>query len=523
MRYFRALGGAAGRAGLMAALLAGCAVGPDYEAPSMDLPGGYSLDVKAGPADLTFAQWWTGFRDPALNRLVDRGLAQNLSILQAMERVRAAEAQARATGVQLTADASLTAERSGSNETVEGNEATGTFGVSWLVDLFGGQSRSREAAGARLDAAYADVGVARTVFLSALVSAYVDLRFFEARLALAERDLNSRRRTVREVQTLLDAGNATQLDLAQSEALISSTQAQIPVLQASADAQRNRIATLLGVPAATLDGIGGSAGQPQPADRVRVGVPADLVRNRPDVRRAERAYAAQVADIGVAVADLYPSLRLNGNIEVGRIPGNEAVSWGFGPVLSIPIFAQGARKAQVNVEESQARESYLAWKLAVLTGVEEVESSLTSLGRSSEAVAAARRAASDFERALDLSRTLAQNQQATILDVLNSERSVSDARATLAQNVRQLALDYVRLNVALGAGSGAGPAEIVSRSLEAPAAPVAVAARHRVAAGETLTQIAATYGTTVQGLAEANGLQRPFEVAEGTVLKLPLQ
>ncbi len=488
----------------------------------MDLPGGYTLAVKAAPADLSMAEWWRGFHDRGLNGLVDRGLAQNLGILQALERVRAAEASARGSGVVLNSALDVSVERSGGPELVEATETDGTFGVSWLIDLFGEARRDREAAAARVEAAYADTGAARTVFLSNLASAYVSLRFFEESIALRRRDLTSRRRTASEVRTLLDSGSATQLDLGQAEALIAVTEAQIPLLQAGAVAQRNRIATLLGVPAGTLGGLG-TGSQPVPGQSVRAGVPADLVRNRPDVRRAERLYAAAVADVGVATADLYPSLVLGGSLSATHVNGNGTVGWSFGPALNLPIFDQGLRRSRVSVAESAARGAYLAWKQAVLSGVEEVESSLASIGRSAEAVAASRRAVSRFESNLDLSRQLAASGEATILDVIDAERSVSEARATLASNIRQLALDYITLNVALGAGWATGPQEVVTSSLAEPTPPVTVPTTYKVAKGETLYDVAAAHDTTVQALAELNGIGRPYQVSAGQSLKLPLQ
>jgi multidrug efflux system outer membrane protein len=439
---------------ICAALLAGCTVGPAYQDPTIEVPARFAAGGGAESAALAPVAWWQSFRDPVLNRLVRQGLEQNLDLAQAVERIEAAEATARASGAVLSGDASASVLRRGASDEVARTEATVGLGASWLIDIFGGSKRQRQAALSDLDAAAANARAARMALLSQVAAAYIDLRFYEAATVLKRRDLASRQLTLREVTSIFQAGEATQLELAQAEALLSTTRSEIPVLEASAQRQKNRLATLLGVPAGTLP-LTATGTQPVPRGRTVAGVPADLVRNRPDVQRAEAAYAAAVARIGVAEAQLYPSLRLGGDVRVGRSDGAHVDSWSFGPSLSVPVFGRGRLRDNVDVAESAARQQHLAWRQSVLIAVEEVENALYGIGKYAQAADAASRAVRDYTRALELSRELSRNGEITILEVVQGERQIAQAREAQAQSLRRLALEHVALNVALGAGYAA--------------------------------------------------------------------
>ncbi len=450
------------RALIGAALLAGCTVGPDYQDPTIDVPSRFASGGGTDSATLAPIAWWQSFHDPVLNRLVAQGLAQNLDLAQAVERIEAAEASVRASGVQLTGDASGSVLRAGSSDEVTRTESSVGLGVSWLADIFGASRREREAALRDLDAAAANVRAARMALLSQVALAYIDLRFFEAAAGLKRRDLASRQLTLREVRSIFDAGEATQLELTQAEAILSTTRSEIPVLEANAQRQRNRLATLLGVPAGTLP-LTVTGNQPMPRGRTVTGVPADLIRNRPDVQRAEAEYAAAVARIGVSESRLYPSLRLGGDVRVGRSDGDDLNSWSFGPSFTVPVFNRGALQANVDVAESAAKQEYLAWRQSVLVAVEEVENALYGIGRYAQSVSAANRAVQQYTRALGLSRELSRNGEITILEVVESERQIAGAREAQAQSLRQLAREHVALNVALGAGYAADAGYTVAK------------------------------------------------------------
>lgn len=462
-------------------LLSGCVVGPDYQKPDAALPVKFSESKAASAENVTLNPWWESFRDRRLNDLVHQGMAENLTVRQAMERIEAAEANVIVAGsgslpsIGLTADATTSGQDgsylrrspgSGGDHS-ESKSMSAGFGASWLLDFFGQYRRSKEAANASLDAAYDDVNVARLAYLSDLVSSYVNARYYQEALALNRKNLQSRRETLKLTNEIKEAGAASSLDVLQSEGLVNQTLADLPALETGFHQSANHIATLLGVPASTITSslIKGSS-QPMPRYATRTGIPADLIRNRPDIRAAERRLHALTAQIGFAESQLYPSIQLGGSIGVARnfnaVTGSLS-SWSFGPTLTLPIFNGGALKAQVKIARSEAEQQYLTWKSTVLNAVEEVENAQTALIRDGQTVAALRKVVQSYEQTLNLARESYRGGASTILDVLDAERNVASARLSLAAAIRQLARDYVALNVAIGGGSEIGATTIASK------------------------------------------------------------
>lgn len=440
----------------VATFLASCSESPHFK--DTVSKSGFSVSEEQSRIEkIAAVAWWQGFQDPALDKLVTQGLNQNLDLLQTLERVRRAEAIVRGSGRMLSDNdtSSVSVKRNGDSRTSDFTVAQVGFGGSWLIDIFGRARSERSAALLDLDAASANSQAARMLFLSQITRAYVDLRFFEGNIRIKREDAASRRRTLRETKKLFDSGTATQLDVSRAQGLLSRTLNTIPSLEANAQRQRNRIATLLGVPAGTLKL---SIGTTQPVPRMPLPevVPANLIRNRPDVRVAEHNYQAQVTRIGVANAELYPSLRLGGSIEASRISSNNFSTWGFGPTLSIPIFNRGVLKANIDVAESDAKASHLAWRQSILNAVEEVENALYSIKKYEAAVSSSRELVRYDAQSLGFSRKLAQRQEITLLEVIESEQNAAFGREALVQNLRQLALEFVALNVALGSGYAVG-------------------------------------------------------------------
>lgn len=448
-------------------LLSSCVTGPDHTPPQTPLPEKFAEGGKKSNGEVAMAAWWTAFNDKRLNGLVEQGLDQNLDVLQALERISAAEASVIVAGagglpsLGLSGDESLSKSKGtgdyGARTTDTTSTASGGLSVSWLMDLFGQYRRAKEGATASLDAAYASADVAKLSYLSDLVTSYINARYYQERIAIARKNLASRRETLDLTKLQLEAGAASRLDVVQSEGLVNSTLADLPGLETSFRRSAHHIATLLGLPASTLI-ADLQKGAPQPLARrsINAGVPADLIRNRPDIRKAERELAAAVAEIGVAEAQLYPSITLGGSISPSWIStkslAGSLTSWSFGPSLTLPILDGGRLKANVNIAESSARGAYLAWKASVLNAVEEVENALAAVNRDSRTVSALTATVRSYEEALSLSTASYKDGASSLLDVLDAQRSVSTAQASLAQAVQQMAADYVALNVAIGGG-----------------------------------------------------------------------
>ncbi|MEA3533505.1 efflux transporter outer membrane subunit [Rhizobium sp. CC-YZS058] len=450
-------------------LLSGCVVGPNYQTPPPMVPAKFSKAEKPA-GDVTLNPWWQAFRDKRLDSLVAQGMNQNLDVLQSLERINEARANVILAGAgglpQINGSGSANAQgsdgsylrrQSGVSHSETKSLSAGAD-ASWLLDLFGQYRRARESANASLDAAYNDINVARLVFLSDLVTSYVDARYNQEALALAKLSLSSRRETLKLTNDIRAAGAASSLDVVQAEGLVNSTLAELPAYETGFRQAANHIATLLGLPANSITAeLTRGASQPWPRYDTKIGIPADLVRNRPDIRAAERRLAAATAQIGVAEAQLYPSLSLSGSISASRTFGEAATgnltSWGFGPALDIPIFNGGARRAQVDINRSAAQQQYLTWKQTVLDAVEDVENALIALRKNYETVAALRRVVASYEQALGLARESYRGGATSLLDVLDAERTLSSSRIQLAAAIRSLAANYVALNVAIGGGS----------------------------------------------------------------------
>lgn len=430
-------------------VLSGCAVGPVFTPATMSLPDRYQrLAPVSAPAAEDLA-WWERFRDPVLTRLITEAETGSVTLAQARARLAEAAALARRAGVPVSGDANAT------YTAISGRDQAG-LDLGLTIDPAGGTGWRAKAAAARLEAAKADAAEARRVLLAEIGLAYTDLRFAQASLALRHQDLTSRQRTLRDMRTLIEAGEATRLDTLRAEALVVETQAAIPGLQAEVIRQRNRLSTLLGRPVGLLPvDLGYQGAQPAPGAVFKAGVPADLLRARPDIRAAERRYAAAVSDLGVAEAARYPRLTLSGRITAPVGGGSSAESLVAGLVL--PLFDQPALAADVEAARARVDQAYQAWRGAVLSAVEEVETALASLAASEEEARQAGRLVALNTRALEFSRELMTGRgEITVLDLLDRERAVADARSVRARAQRDRAADYIALATALGSGRDSG-------------------------------------------------------------------
>lgn len=441
---------------LLAALTAaGCAVGPDYQRPEVAMQtrfvGGNAQEIGA----VATKAWWRSYNDATLSALMTRGLAQNLDVMAATEAIQQAQAQLRATGINAAMDGSI----SGSSNRAGGDEIngvttinSGTLGASFVIDLFGGIRRDRESAVASLAAARAEAETVRLAWLAELLAAYSDSRYYQEILALTRSTIEGREETVEITQSKFDAGAATEYELAEAQALLSNARAALPQYAALFDANVFAIATLLNEPAAPIMGqMQKGAAQLRTPGGDTAGIPADLLRNRPDVRSAEANLAASVADIGVAEAALYPALTLSGT--VGRV--NSLNAWAFGPQLSLPVFNQGVLRADRDAQVSIAKQSEISWRASVLRAVEDVQVAQSNLLRYRQRAALLRTAADEYGRALSLAQENYRSGAITLLNLLETDRNTAQARISAAAAVNDAAQAWAALKIATGAGAAA--------------------------------------------------------------------
>jgi len=440
---------------MMGLLVAGCTVGPDYQQPEIALQtrfvGGNADAIGAVAAE----KWWLSYKDATLSQYVTRGMGQNLDVLNAVEAIRQAQAELRQTGLSAAAEGSLTAAttKSGGDD-INGTQTTdsGELGASFVIDLFGSISREREASLASLGGARAEVETVRLAWLAELLAAYSDARYYQEVLALTRDTIKARKETVDITRSQFEAGAATQYGVAEARALLSTAQASLPEFAALFDAQIYAIATLLNEPAGPiLAQMQKGSPQLSPPRSPRTGVPADLLRNRPDVRSAEADLAAAVAEVGVAEAAIYPSLSLTGS--VGRSENTD--SWSFGPQLTFPVFNQSVLRASRDAQVSVAKQAEITWRASVLSAVEDVQVAQSNLSRYRQRANLLRKAANDYGEALSLAQQNYRNGAITLLDLLDTDRNTLTARISSASATNDAAQAWATLKIATGAGAAA--------------------------------------------------------------------
>ena len=454
--------------------LGACAtVGEDYVTPPQPQAGPAEawssqeewdgrLDGAISDADLdpkVLARWWTVLDDATLTSLIERASSANLDLRTATARLRQARAQRKIAG----AAAGPTAGTSGAatrQETDAGTTDLFSVGVdaSWELDLFGGKRRGIEAAEADLQAAEE---ARRDVLVSVLAEValnYIDLRTFQRRKGLAEQNLKAQIE-YRDIVLLQEqAGAANQLDVDRATSNVETTRSQIPSFDQQIRQIQNRLAVLVGQNPGTLDNeLADENPLPVPSVRVAVGVPADVLRRRPDVRQAERQLAAETARVGVAIAELYPKFTLEGSIGLEALSLSnlfEAASRVFriGSRVQYNLFDGGRARQQIEVQNAVQEEALVAYERAILTALEDVENAITAFTKEQLRHVSLQAASESATNAAKLAEARFEAGDTDFLSVLDAQRTRPGAQDELAQSEGQITTALVRLYKALGGG-----------------------------------------------------------------------
>lgn len=431
--------------GFTAALLGACAapsLPPDSAAP----PAQYINAQSTAPLTIT-TQWWRGYHDPLLDRLVQRAMDDNLDVQITLARIDAARAlrqvSASAGSPNLDLGASAARQRTsayqtGFSDAVIDEPLSLGVGASWELDLFGRIREGVRAADAEMVASEEQARAVRVALVGDVVQAYAQARGLEQRLAIVRQSAQSQAETSQLSEQLYAAGSSPQADVLRARAQADSTAARVPALQLEWQRAVHQLSVLLAMPSAEL--YGQMQQSPVSVREVAVqdaGTPADLLRQRPDVKAAEARVIAAYARVGVAKAELMPRLSLSaaiGSLINGMSAANLASStfWLAGVNASAPLFDGGRRKAQVALRDAEAREALLAYRRTVLVAVAQVESALAAAQRNAERQVLLARSAEQAGSALEQIRRSWQAGEAPLLDVLEAQRSQLSAQSALA-------------------------------------------------------------------------------------------
>ena len=452
-------------------------VGGNYQAPDTVVPDFWyhslSKDIHSGSP--TIESWWEKFGDRTLNRLVARARSANPDLKIAYERITEARAARSVAQSQLfpsvsgggeamraRASESLLATPPHSPNNPSDYWATG-FDAGWEIDFFGGVRRSIESATASAEAAEEAWRDATVSLLAEVALNYVEYRTLGERIRLAEANIGNQRESVKLTRDRLDAGLAPELDVSQAETNLASSEALVPLLRGQQVLAKNRLSTLVGGFPGSIDSwLGNGGGIPSPRRSAGIGIPADLVRARPDIRRAERQLAAQTAQVGVAQADLLPRFTLAGNFELqavqpGQVFDSQSRAYAFGPSFRWNIFSGGRIKANIAIQESRTRQAYLAYESTVLRAVEEVESSLSSIANERDRMASLDQAVASARRTVSLVKDNYREGLVDFQNVLDAERTIFSAEDEAAVSRGQIAAGHISLYKALGGGTRMKP------------------------------------------------------------------
>lgn len=458
---------------LLTTASAGCAsVGPDYNRPDVPVYESWHTPLSDNPTARepnpeSMAEWWTGFNDAKLSCLIERAVRGSLDLKKARAQVREARARrgiaesgllpslngsSSATWTHTTGNGVANATTNGGSELYSAN-----FDASWELDIFGGVRRSVEAAQGDLQASEESLRNVLVSLLSEVALNYFDVRTYQDRLNVAESNLQSQAETYELTQWRYQAGLADELAVQQARYNLENTRSQIPVLRTGLDAAMNRIAVLLGEqPGAVHAELEHPEPIPVPALQVAVGVPADLLRRRPDVRQAERELAAQTARIGVATADLYPKLTLSGSIGLETLSlknlSSGTVALSGGPSITWAIFKGGAIRQNIKLQSALQEEALVHYESVILGALEEVENALRAYVETQER----RKSLSDATRAAQKAAELAQQKyQAGLTDftsVLDAQRSLLSLQEQFTISNGNVSANLVRVYKAIGGG-----------------------------------------------------------------------
>ncbi len=457
---------------MLAAMItfAGCAtVGPDYVNPDIKAPQTWnSLASEGAPrpeaAQDSLASWWMNLHDPALVSLIDTAIRNNKDLKKAQSRIREARAARGVAESQFypSVDASGLYNLSRTEKNNEPGTTREFFAAGldtgWEIDLFGGVRRTNEAAQATYEASQEDYYMVHVTLAAEVALNYVDVRTLQDRLGIVEENLKLQEETYELTTYRHKAGLVTQLDVDRAKTNLEDTRASIPTLRTRIASAKNRLSALMGqYPGFADTTVDVPTGLPAAPVEIALGVPAETLRRRPDVRNAERQLAAQTARIGVATADLYPKLRLNGSIGIdaasfaGLFTANNRLI-DIGPRFTWNIFNAGAVRSNIEIQNARQEQAYLQYENTIILALEEAENAITAYVNEQKRMQSLGEALASATDSTNLALSQYQSGLIDFQAVLDAQRTFLSVKDNLAASKGAVVADLVRLYKALGGG-----------------------------------------------------------------------
>ena len=453
-----------GLAALSALITSGCAMlGPDYQQPNAPVESNWieTDDPLVNSESPTDPKWWqTAFQDPVLDELVVIALQENLTLRSAGLRVLQSQQQlAIAIGNQYPQQQQLTgsAARQKSNAVIFNDYSLG-FNLGWEVDFWGRFRREVESASAALDVSVADYDGALVSLLSQVAQNYILIRTFQARLDVTGENIKQQQESLRVSRAKFEAGEVSELDMDQAETLLNNTRANVPALETSLQQFKNSLAILLGKPPQNLNYLLGEKRDiPGTPATVAVGMPQNLIRQRPDIRAAERQLAAQSAQIGVAKTELYPAFAIGGSIgtnamKTGDLFTSDSSTWNLFGAFQWNIFNYGRLRSNVRLQDALFQQLLVDYQNTVLSAQGDVENAIVAYLKSYQQLASYEVAAAASKRSVAVSTTQYQNGLIdfnTVISTLNADAQQQDL---LTSTQGTVATNLVQVYRALGGG-----------------------------------------------------------------------
>ncbi|MBW1975689.1 MAG: efflux transporter outer membrane subunit [Deltaproteobacteria bacterium] len=442
-------------------------VGPDYSKPSVKLPvkwhraDGVAISQKSQMDVEKLAKWWEVLGDPILTSLEEEAVQGNLDVKIALARIREARALAGVQEAELypTVDASGSYSRQRSSS---GGRVSNFFSLgldsSWEIDLFGGIRRSIEAAIAELEAAEAGLFEVLVTLTAEVALNYVTMRTYQARLDVAEKNIKIQQETYELNRSKYEAGLVDELAVQQALYNLEHTKSLVPSLKTGIEQAKNRLALLLGKQPQEIDKLVDTpASVPKPPVKLMVGIPAAVIKQRPDIRRAERELAAATAQIGAVKSELYPKLRLYGSIGLESLRAGDLFEWAsrvwrMGPGVSWKVFDAGAIRKNVQAQKARRDQAFYNYELSILKALQEVEDVLVAFAQEEKRKYALVKAVEAAMRAEQLARDRYDAGLVDFTTVLEAQRALQSFQDELVQSNGAVASNFIRLYKALGGG-----------------------------------------------------------------------